>query len=106
VKKLYLRQTGGFGGLDIAGSIDAIDLTDDLRQRATEVLAREKLAEAAVSSDAGHPDSLQYEISVWSDGGAHASFTIDESAATPEQLEVVDELLGRILSTRKGAGNG
>ena len=101
--KVFLRTSGGLGGFQIQGQLDTADLPDKLCKQVEEVLRPEQLRNIDTASDVGFPDTIQYELRVWTDDHDLESFLVDESTAPPELLEVLDVLVNE-MNRRRAEG--
>jgi hypothetical protein len=98
--KLSLKTSGGIGNIQLQGQIDTDELPSALAERVRTVLTPERLASARSPSMDHVADAMQYEISLFLEGGVR-TFQIDDVHAPPEVLDVVQELVQRIIDEKR-----
>ena len=89
-------------GLTISGSVDTDSLPDDLREQCRRILDKKNLK--AVTDRPKNElmtDGHQYELTLSSGKGETERHAFDESQATPEVLELLDQLKARSSSRSK-----
>lgn len=98
MKKIRLRTSGGIANLRLEGELDYTELT------AEQAHQMERLLESSPTSrgPSRTADAMQYEI--WSTDEAtnesrHA--VISDEHADPETLDVLDELMSRIIDKKR-----
>lgn len=101
--KVFLRTSGGIGGIQMQGQLDTTDLPNEVCEQVEEALQPEKLHNMDTTSDAGFPDTIQYELRVWTGDDELESYMIEESTAPPELLEVLDVLVNE-MNRQKAQG--
>ncbi len=93
--KVYLNITGGPIPYGISGQVDMADLPTDLAQRAETSLQRDYMEKAVnPNRELPLPDEQVYELVVMDPSGKHdqARYVFADSQATPELLDLLDEL--------------
>jgi|SwirhirootsSR3_FD_contig_101_1003326_length_2350_multi_3_in_0_out_0_2 hypothetical protein len=98
--KLSLKTSGGIGNIQLQGQIDTDELPSDLAERVRTVLTPEHLAAAHSAVMGPVADAMQYEIGLFLDGGLQ-TFQIDDVHAPPGVLDIVQELVQRVIDQKR-----
>lgn len=100
IKQIHLRVSGGMG-IPIEGSIDVDALPPELARHVQKTLSPRRLARLARRPRASlMTDQITYEITLPDDRQDAISYTILESQADDDLLEVLDELTARIIEAK------
>jgi hypothetical protein len=98
--KLSLKTSGGIGNIQLQGQIDTDELPSALAERVHTVLTPERLASAHSTAMDPVADAMQYEIGLLLDSGLQ-TFQIDDVHAPPEVLDIVQELVQRLIDKKR-----
>jgi hypothetical protein len=100
--KLFLKTSGGIGNIQLQGALDTDELPDALAERVRTVLTPAHLRASRSVDTAPVADAMQYELSLLLESGPQ-QFAIDDVSASPDVLEVVQELLQELIRRKRAA---
>ena len=98
--KLFLKSSGGFGNLQIQGTLDTDQLPEALAEKVRTVLTPEQLSAPHPRDTRAWADATQYEIDLMLDSGTQ-KFHIDDATAPPQVLDTVQELIQEIINRKR-----
>ena len=98
--KVFIRRSGGIANIQIEGDVDTAELTGELAEQAERLLKSENLRKICSRDQKRMPDRYQYEIRV-GEGDKFEAFSLDDSMAEPDFLDVLDGLIVEIKARRR-----
>ena len=103
--RLFLKSSGGFGGLRIEGAVDTADLPEELARRVDDYLTSDNLSSASESRSLPMPDAREYELHLLpeDEDGEVQKHVVDDMCPQGEVLDVIDDLMAHIVQRKKEA---
>ncbi len=103
IRRIHLRTSGGIG-IPLEGTVDVDALSPTLARRVQKALNPKQLARIARRPKAPlMTDQIAYEVILSDAQHQTTSYTVLESQADEELLELLDELMAQIIEAKRQA---